>query len=187
MAKRIKVPRKVPKVGFKKILYTTDLSETGRFAFPYAASIAHQYGAELTVFHVVETVEFEKYVVGFISEDLWDELKTRSLKEARDILSGRKRDDVAIKDAVDQFCQETLAEEGGHPYVTYEVVVKTGDPVEKIIEEAHGGNYDLVVIGEHSRRVIKDALKRKVGSTAWRTLHRCKIPILVVRVPSREE
>ena len=183
----MKIPRKVPRVEYSKILYTTDLSETGRFAFPYAASIAHRYNAQLTVFHVVETVQFEKYVVGYISEDLWEQLKTRSLQEAKEMLAGRKRDDTAIKNAVDQFCQDALTEGEDQPYVTYEVVVKTGDPVDKIIEEAHGGNYDLVVIGEHSRRIIKDAMKRKVGSTAWRILHRCKIPIMVVRVPARED
>jgi nucleotide-binding universal stress UspA family protein len=62
-------------------------------------------------------------------------------------------------------------------------VVKTGDPVEEIIKESHQGNYDPIVIGEHSRRVVKDALKRKVESTAWRILHRCKVPVMVVRVP----
>ena len=187
MAKRIKIPGKVPRVEYKKILYTTDLSETGRCAFPYAASIANRYGAELTVFHVTETFQFEKYLVGYIGEELWNEIKTRNLQEAKEILTNRKRDDTAFKDAVDQFCQEALAEGEDQPYVTYDVVVKSGDPVEEIIKEAHRGNYDLVVIGEHSRRVIKDAMKRKVGSTAWRILHRCKIPILVARVPAVEE
>ncbi len=90
----MKVPRKVPRVEYKKILYATDLTETGRFAFPYAASIANRYDAKLTVFHVVETVEFEKQVLGYISESLWEEIKTRSLDEARDIITGRKRDDT---------------------------------------------------------------------------------------------
>lgn len=183
MAKKSKVPQTVPRVEYKKILYATDLSETGRFAFPYAASIAHRYNSELTVFHVVETVEFERYVVGYISEDLWDEIKTRSLHEARDMLNSRKRGDTSIQDAVDQLCQEALPQGGNQPYVTYNIVVKSGDPVEKIVKEAHKGNYDLVVLGEHSVGVVRDAVKRKVGSTAWRVLHRCSVPVLVVRLP----
>jgi nucleotide-binding universal stress UspA family protein len=186
MAKKIKVPTSVPRVEYKRILYSTDLSETGRCAFPHAASIANRYKADLTVFHVVETLQFEKHLVGYISEQLWNEIKTRNLQEAREILSRRKRDDASIEDAVDQFCQQVLVEGEDHPYVTYEIVVKTGDPVEEIIKEAHRGNYDLVVIGEHSRRVVKDALKRKVGSTAWRILHRCKVPVMVVRVPEEK-
>ena len=171
--------QQVPKVEYERILYTTDLSESGRHAFPYAASIANRYGAQLTVFHVFETAGFEKQVVGYISEDLWDEIKTQNLEEARSILVNRKRNDVAIENAVDQFCHDALGP-GAEPYLTYEVVVKAGDPVEQIIEEAHSGNYDLVVIGRRGRRVIKDAL---MGSTAWEVLHRCRVPVMVVRLP----
>lgn len=188
MVKDIRVSNKIPRVEYKKILYTTDLSETGRYAFPYAASLASRYGAKLTVFHIAETLKFEKYLVGYISEDLWDEIKTRNLKEAREILTGRKRDNATIRNAVDQYCQDTMTEGEDQPYVSYDIVTKTGDPVEEILREAHGGNYDLIVIGEHSRRTIKKkAMKRKVGSTAWRILHRCKIPIMVVRVPEEED
>jgi nucleotide-binding universal stress UspA family protein len=49
-----KIPEKVPEVEYKKILYTTDLSERGRFAFHHAASLARRYSAKLTAFHVVE-------------------------------------------------------------------------------------------------------------------------------------
>ena len=171
--------QEVPRVEYKKILYATDLSESGRFAFPHAASIANRYGAELTVFHVVETAEFERAVVGYISEDLWDQIKTRNLDEARDILISRKRDDTAIKDAVNQYCQASLAECEDQPYVTYDVVVQTGDSAEKIIAQAHGGNYDLVVIANHGRRAITEAL---MGSTAWRVLHRCQVPVMVVQL-----
>ena len=52
------IQKKIPMVKYKMILYPTDLSESGRCAFPYAASIANMYGAELTVLHVVETDEF---------------------------------------------------------------------------------------------------------------------------------
>ncbi len=171
---------KLPRVEYKKILYATDLSEAGRFAFPHAASLANRYAAELTVFHVVETEEFEKYLVGYISEGLWDQIKTRNLQEARDIIIDRKRDDAAIKDAVDQFCRDTLTEDEEKPYVTYDVAVEAGDPVEQIMQKAKGGNYDLIVMGNHGRRALKDAL---MGSTAWRVLHRSTIPVVVVWLP----
>ncbi|MCG6869957.1 MAG: universal stress protein [Gammaproteobacteria bacterium] len=59
---------RLPQVGFSKILYVTDLSRSGRKAFPYAASIARRYDAEVTVFHVIEAHSFEKYPIGYISE-----------------------------------------------------------------------------------------------------------------------
>jgi len=178
----MKVSKELPKVEYKKMLYVTDLSETGRFAFPHAASIANRYQAALTVFHVVETAELEQSLAGYMSEELWDQLKTRNLQEAREILIGRKRDGTQIKETVDQFCQSALAGSDEQPSsVTYEVVVKSGDAVDEIIAEAHGGNYDLVVMGNHGRRAMTDIL---MGSTAWRVLHRCTVPIMVVRLPT---
>lgn len=173
-------PRQLPSIEYKKILYTTDLSEAGRFAFPHAASIATHYDAELTVLHVVETEEFEKYLVGYISEDLWDEIKTRNLKEARSILISRKRDSAVIKNAVDQVCQHILTKGEAKPAVSYDIVVEMGNPVEKIIEKARKGNYDLIVMGNHGRTALKEAL---MGSTAWRVLHRSDIPVMMVWLP----
>ena len=62
----------VPKVTIKKILYVTDLSETGRHAFSYAASLAHTYGAALTVLHVLdEGPDLDKRLEGYITEHMW--------------------------------------------------------------------------------------------------------------------
>jgi nucleotide-binding universal stress UspA family protein len=173
----------VPRIEYRKILYATDLSESGRQAFPHAAAIAHHCGAELTVYHVVETHDFEKYLVGYINEPLWDEIKHRSLQEAREILINRKRDDTVIRNDVDQLCQDTLAE-GHHPYVAYAVVVDMGDPVDKIVEKAESEDFDLVVVSKHGHGALKGAL---MGDTATRVVHRCSKPVLVVEVPARED
>jgi len=171
----------LPKIEYKKILYTTDLSESGRHAFPYAASIAQRFDSELTVFHVVETRDFEKYLVGYISEDLWKDLQTEDLEEARRILISRKRDDVEIKDSVQQFCEESLSGQPEKSVLSYHVTVETGEPVEKILQEAHSGGYDLVVISKRGRRSsVKDAV---MGSTARRVIRRCNVPVMVVQLP----
>jgi len=171
----------LPEIGYKKILYTTDLSESGRHAFPYAASIARRFNSELTVFHVVETRDFEKYLVGYISEDLWKDLQTQDLEEARRILISRKRDDVEIKDSVQQFCEENLSGQADQSVLSYQVVVEMGEPVEKILHEAHSGDYDLVVISKRGNRSsVKDAV---MGGTARRIIRRCNAPVMVVQPP----
>jgi len=171
----------LPKIEYKKILYTTDLSESGRHAFPYAASIAQRFDSELTVFHVVETRDFEKYLIGYISEDVWKDLKTRDLEEARQILISRKRDDVAIKDIVQQFCEESLSRAPDNSVLSYRVMVETGEPVEKILQAAHSGGYDLVVISKRGRHSsVKDAI---MGDTARRIIRRCTVPVMVVQLP----
>lgn len=170
--------KSLPKIEYKKILYTTDLSETGRHAFPYAASIAQRFDSELTVFHVLETRDFEKYILGYISEDFWQELKSRNLDEARRTLVERKRDDVEIVDSIHRFCQATLDAHSDGTKLAYDVAVEVGEPVEKILQAAHSGGYDLLVVSKHGHRTsVKDAV---MGDTARRVIRRCKIPVIVV-------
>ncbi len=171
---------KVPRVEIKKILYTTDLSESGRYAFSYAASLANQYGAELTALHVInEDPELDRSLAGYISEELWEEIKQRNLQEVRDILINRKRDDAAIRECVGQFCEETQAG-GTEPYVTYKVEVKIGNPVQVILDEAKEGNHDLIVLGRYGHSTLKDSM---LGDTVRRVVRRAEIPVMVVQLP----
>lgn len=172
--------QRLPSVDYRRILYVTDLSEVGRHAFPHAASLARRYQAELVVFHVLPTVEFERSVVGFISEAMWEDLKTRSLDEARELLVSRKREDVSLRNVVDDQLRQVSAGEGAGDGVSYEIRLKAGDPTEEILREAHEGGYDLLVMANHGEHTLRDRL---MGSTAWRVLHGARIPVVLVRVP----
>lgn len=179
-----KVPEKVPKIEYKKILYTTDLSESGRYAFHHAASLARHYGAELAALHVVEGgPDLDRRLFGYVDDKLWEEIKTRNLQEARDILIRRKRDNVAIEECVGQFCEEVQASMPEQPDVTYKIEVKMGDPVEQILEESERGGYDLIVMGRHGHESLVDTV---IGNTVRRVVRRSKIPVLVVRVPDED-
>lgn len=170
----------VPFVNFKKILYATDLSQSGRFAFPFAAGIAHNHDAELTVFHVVETENFEKYLTGYINEEMWEQIKTRDLEEARNLLVNRKRKNAVIKEDIDRICQETLSTNRDVPCISYDIVVRKGDPAVKIVEEVQERDYDLVIMGNHGSRSLTASL---MGGTARRVLHRCHVPVIIVPLP----
>ncbi|OOZ35924.1 universal stress protein [Solemya velesiana gill symbiont] len=168
---------KLPTIEYKKILYVTDLSESGRHAFPHAASIARRCGSQLTVFHVVPTRDLET-LMGYVSEDLWEDLTNRSLEEARQILLTRKRDNVEVGADVQKFCEDSLKGETDHPLLSYDIKVEMGEPLEKILEEAHNGGYDLLVISKHGDRAsVKDAV---IGDTARWVVRRCHIPVMVV-------
>jgi nucleotide-binding universal stress UspA family protein len=176
-----KVPEEIPKIEYKKILYTTDLSESGRYAFHHAVSLSRHYSAELVVFHAVQGgPELDKRLFGYVDEKLWEEIKTQNLEEATNILISRRRDNVAIKECVGQFCEEVQASIPNETDVTYSVVVKMGDPVELVIEEAEKGNFDLIVMGSHGHGPIRATM---MGDTVRRVVKRSKIPVLVVRVP----
>ncbi len=171
----------VPKINIQKILYTTDLSESGRHAFAYAASMAKQYQADLTVMHVVPAEsEMDKRLIGYMPEELWEQLKKQSLQEARETLLGRKRDDAYIKKCVGDFCEEIQEAGPKEAYISYTVAVELGHPVEKIIKFAGDGGYDLIVMGSHGHSTFEDAM---IGNTVRRVLRRAAIPVMVIRVP----
>lgn len=175
----------VPKVGIHKILYTTDLSESGRHAFAYAASLAHQYGAELTVYHVVQQdAEPHKSLSTFMSDELWESLKKQNLETAMETLLERRRDDTYIKQCIGEFCEGVQSAGPDNPYVEYNVAVDLGHPVEKILEFADKEGYDCIVMASHGHSTFQDAM---LGNTVRRVLRRAMQPVLVVRVPENKE
>jgi nucleotide-binding universal stress UspA family protein len=169
----------VPRICYKKILYTTDLSEEGREAFPHAAGLARLYEAELTILHIVESQEFEKFLVGYINDEIWDEIKNRNLQEARNILIQRKRKDTAIRDDIQALHRDAATDTGQDVYVTYDIVVKTGDAVEQILAQVDRGGYDLVIMAKQGHGTLRDG---PMGETARRVIRHCKVPVMVVPV-----
>ena len=173
----------IPEIVIKKILYTTDLSESGRYAFPYAASLTRRYNAELTVLHVVKAdPELDRSLVGYISDELWEDLKKQSLNEAQEVLIKRKRDNTGIEKNIGNFYDD-IQNSGLKDSIEYDIVVDLGYPVEKILGFAEKENIDLIVMASHGNSKLEDAM---MGSTTRRVLRRSIIPVLVVRIPKTE-
>ena len=171
----------LPTVEIKKILYTTDLSESAFHAFAYAASLANQYDAGITILNVlIEDPDIESKVAPFIADSEWVEIKKRHYQEAREALIGKKRDNVAIREVLENFSEKVKIETDSQAFVTDEIIVERGNPVDKILEVADSRNCDLIVMGSHGHSVIEEAL---IGSTARRVVRRSTKPVLVIRLP----
>jgi nucleotide-binding universal stress UspA family protein len=181
----------LPKVEVKKILYATDLSESARYAFAYALSLAKLYGARITFLHVLPEVSevMDSHIIGYISEDRWEEIKAQHSSDAREALIGKKRDSAAAKavldqfSEVDQFSEDAKNGQEGSDFLTDEVIVEKGNPVEQILKQAEDKNCDLIVMGTHGQGTLADVM---IGSTARRVLRRSKKPVLVVRLPEEK-
>ncbi|MGD1969903.1 MAG: universal stress protein [Desulfobacterales bacterium] len=172
----------LPKVDVKKILYATDLSENARYAFAYAVSLADLYNAGITMIHVLPEVPamLDQTVIGYISEDRWKEIKSQQMDEAKEALIGKKREHLAIKEALHQFSEDVKQQQAGAGFTTDDIIVLRGNPVEEIIKSAAEYNCDLIVMGTHGHGTLEDVM---LGSTARRVIRRSKIPVLVVRIP----
>ena len=177
---------KLPKVEVKKILYATDLSENARYAFAYAVSLADLYHAAITMIHVLPEIPgiLDKNVIGYISADRWEEIKSQNVDEAKEALIGKRRDHLVIRDALHQFSENVKESQEGNGFVTDDIVVVRGNPVEQILEQAEEKNCDLIVMGTHGHGTLADVM---MGSTARRVLRRSKKPVLVVRLPEEDD
>jgi nucleotide-binding universal stress UspA family protein len=173
----------LPKVTVKKILYTTDLSENARYAFAYAVSLADLYKASITFIHVLPEVPelLDKGVIGYISQERWEEIKSQNVEEAREAIIGKRRDHLAIRDALHQFSEDAKE---GRGFVTDDIIVVRGNPVEEILKYSEETNCDLIVMGTHGQGTLADAM---MGSTARRVLRRSPKPVLVVRLPEEDD
>ena len=165
---------KIPEI--KRILYTTDLSENARYAFSYAVSLANQYDAKITVLHVLEELSpTALWMVGdIIGEKRWSALKTD--KEGAVIASLRLR--------LQGFCEEVANDVPDCPFVVEKTMVKTGHPVDRIIDLADTGGFDVIVMGSRGLGMLGDVM---LGSTSRRVLRRCSIPVMVVRLPGETQ
>ena len=172
----------LPKVEVKKILYATDLSENARYAFAYAVSLADLYGAKITLLHVLPEVSelMDKHVIGYIDADRWQEIKAQHFEEAKEALIGKRKGHLAIKDVLHQFSEQVKEGQEGEGFITDDIIVERGNPVEQILKHVQERSCDLIVMGTHGHGTLEDVM---LGSTARRVIRRSKIPVLVVRLP----
>ncbi len=172
----------VPEVSIQKVLYTTDLSETGRHAFAHAASLSKIYGAKLSIMHVVDELpELDHRLAGYIPKDLWQEIKNRNLEEAKKILLERQRDNsIVIGECIGQYCSEIRMGSREDSSIRYDIVVKLGEPVQEIVNYAVKQGHDLIVVGRHGHNALHEAVHR---GTVRSILDATNIPVLVIQLP----
>lgn len=159
----------------KKILYTTDLSETSNFAFSYAASLANHYNAVITILHVLKDAmpTSENLVTNVLGVDKWKAL----------LAQGKTEVVAKIRRRLEDFCEETKAALPSCPFIVKEIIVKIGNPVEEIILELDKNDYDVAVMSAHGHGAFAGAV---MGSVSRRVIRRCKKPVLVVHLPEGE-
>ncbi len=157
---------------FKKILYTTDLSDNARHAFGYAASLANRYGAAITFLHVIEDASpySNSLLMNVVGYEKWEKLRKEN---ETNVLT-------SIKERLEKFCEDVAAELPACPFITDDIVVRVGNPVDEILALAEAVDADLIVMGAHGLGIMAGAV---IGSTSRRVLRRCERPVLVIRLP----
>ena len=171
----------LPNVEIKKILFATDLSESSIHAFAYAASLANQYKAGITILHVLSEDSNRRGIVRAVLGDAQlIEIRKRHYEEAREQLIGKKRENMEMKEVIHAFTENIKKETDIQDSITDEILVESGVPEEEILAAAEKRNCDIIVMGSHGHKGFVDAL---LGSTARRVVRLSKKPVLVVKLP----
>ena len=145
---------------FTKILTAIDFSENSECAFDYALTLATQFGAELTIIHVInEPVDLRGFYVPHISfEQLEKEIEESAVK------------------MMETFCSSKMG-----TFSNCKTDIVTGIPCDEIIAAAARIDASLIVLGTHGRTGIDRIL---FGSTAERVVRSATCPVLTVRLPA---
>lgn len=171
----------LPEVIIRKILYATDLSESAQHALAYAVDLANRYNAQLLFLHVMDEVpqDVDKWVVGYLDANKWDQIKQRNVEETEDLLARKKRGKGVYQDVLDSVRQKHRPEGQGETPED-EVVIRRGNPAEKILETAAEKECDMIIMGSHGHGTFMGTM---LGSVAKRVVKRSSKPVLVVRLP----
>jgi len=145
-----------------KILVPTDGSKPARKSVEYAAGLAKQTGAAITLLTVIDNSFFI----------------TQTIPAAATPVRIREPIEDYLKVAAESYIEdaERLCGKKG---IEYQKIIRSGHPVEEIIKEAKKSKVDLIVIGSHGRSALKAAV---LGSVTFGVINKeTKIPVLVVR------
>lgn len=135
------------------ILFPTDFSDNAKHALPFAAEIAHRTGAKLTLFHSrpesKTMTSFEGYV------------------EPQDEDFSQQFDEMIAQ----------LQKQDKYQNIEISTVVKSGHPVQGLINQESGQKPDLIVMGTKGATEDRSVI---FGSVTSRTITKGEIPVLAV-------
>ena len=152
--------RAQPLRKLKRILVPIDFSDASLKALRYAVPFAEQFGATLSLVHVVEPIPF--------AGDLPSAAVMPSNEELAE--DARKR-------------LFSLANEEIEELVPVNAQVRTGKAFAEILKAAKLLETDLIIIATHGYTGLKHLL---LGSTAEKIVRSAPCPVLVVREPEHE-
>ena len=145
-----------------KILVPTDGSKAASKAVAYAATLAKQTGASITIVSVIDKSTFMPQAVPAVS------ISKKLMEPIEDYLK-------IAADAYVDGAKKLCAKQG----IQTNTVVRTGRPVNEIIKEAEKSKVDLIVVGSRGQSALKAAV---LGSVTFGVINKeSRIPVLVVR------
>jgi nucleotide-binding universal stress UspA family protein len=147
-------------LNLTSILVSIDFSKGSKKALQYAIPFARQFNAGIILLNVVQP----HYVTGEFGAVDFPVFEADMQKNSAKQLSG-------------------LAAKGVRGLVPVKTVVRTGSPVNEIVDAAKELKADLIILSTHGRTGLGHVL---LGSVAENVVRHASCPVLVVREHERE-
>jgi nucleotide-binding universal stress UspA family protein len=157
----------IPK--YKTVLYATDLTENAAHAFRHAISLAKEYDAQIHILHMMQEMDASvvSYVASVIGEEKFAGFELDHEKDLRE----------QIREKLDRFAAEELADYPEELARVASIIVHHGNPVAGILTEADRLSTDLIVMGTHGKGALHYAF---LGSVAEKVLRKTLRPVMIV-------
>lgn len=137
---------------YKRILVPLENSRTDEVILAHVDTLARHCGAGIVLIHVAD---------GFVARNI-SQLDLRESDEIR-------KDRAYLDEAAARLAAAGLQ---------VEAVLASGDPATEITAAASREHCDLIAMGTHGHRLLKDVL---YGSVANEVRHQSLVPVLLVR------
>lgn len=166
--------------NIKNVLLTTDTSELSLAAFPLAVTLADSYGADLTLFHVVE-------LYGSVSEEIPRQpakgqqisIYEGIISRINHFLDARKYDTIHVQRTGIMFEDEVIITEGEKSKkIPLYTKVEKGISAHYEIESYASDNADIVVMATHGHSGFAHLI---MGSTAEKVAQYLRKPVVTFR------
>lgn len=149
--------------NFTKILVPVDFSSSSRSALEYACEIAERYGAKMEILHLCGAPQF---VAMTALRRVSEEERVKAAKEGKEKHEKELQEFVGdLNDKLEKIPHEIRTE-------------WAGDLTSLVVEHAEKNNFDLIVMGTHGRKGVREFL---LGSNAKKILTKAPCPVLTVR------
>lgn len=154
--KKVSKTSRANRLQIKSILVPTDFSLPSMKALDYAVPFAEQFGAKLTLLHVVEPISTPDFANSF----------PLVMESDRVIAAARIRLEALINN------------KSSNAKLVEKILVRLGRSYHEIVDAARSLKVDLIIIATHGYTGLKHAW---LGSTAERVVQHAPCPVLVVR------
>lgn len=162
------------------ILFTTDLSEKSRQAFPYAANLACLHRARIIILHVLheqpEKDPIRLMIDNLIGKERWKEIQENEMQNVKNLLIGKKHIAQKMREDVNVFCDHINESNERLSLKEDDIIYRVGPVGKTIIEVAEEKRCSMIVMGYARERKIIDRL---VGNTIRDVLKRSPVPVLL--------